>query len=209
MTEIKLDMRRSTLFILITVLALTPVTAQTTDHLNVITARIGDNIRLVGESGATLPVSIAYEHEFCGDALGVESLRFGVGAVVGNGTYYRNHCERDENLRHHYNDILTAITGTAHYDILGQWFGCHSDHVDTYATFTLGIINERWAHIDPSGRVVRDPEFTDQTGLVWRQLFAPGLQVGCRYWFIPNFGITAEGGFDGMSVFNFGLQACF
>lgn len=202
--------------------------AQTNDGLNVVTLRVGDHMPLMSQYDASLPISATYEHELVSDAWGFESLIFGIGGVVGMRNYTFDQCawlknpatglvekntDGTRSFYHKYDDMLIGLRGYVHYDVLGQLFDLHSDHIDTYAVVMLGVCFNRFSHHDISTGGDFFPVYDDpnahEVATVNGSSFVPGLQLGCRYWITPNIGVTVEAGYDGFSIFNGGLQVCF
>jgi len=193
--------------VLFTLFVAAGVSAQVCEGLNVITLRVGDNLLSSPDAG-TPHMSLAYEYELVTDAFDIESLCLGAGGSVGF-CYFR----RSLNYPGYYfayNNVSWALRGTVHYDLLGQLLGMHNDHVDTYATLSLGMEHSRHAYIDKStGGVALNQEGGVKVPTVWSRRLLPGIQLGVRYWFTPNFGAVAEAGCDGLSFFNVGLSVCF
>ena len=214
--------------LLLTVVVALSASAQTTDGLNVFSLRVGDYLPLRNELNASMPFSLAYEHELVSDAWGFKSLIFGVGGVVGFRNYTNTQCawgindktglvekhdDASYDFYHKYNDLLVALRIYAHYDVFGELLDYHSDQVDTYAVLTLGTAFNTFNHLDLRTGGTFFPAFDDPNASVvaaqHKASFVPGLQLGCRYWLTPNVGAFAEVGYDGFSIFNGGLQICF
>ena len=192
---------------LLSLLLAASVSAQVCEGLNVVTFRVGDNSVSSPDAG-TPTLSITYEYEFLEDAFDIESLCLGAGAQFGFRSYRRTLAY--SGFYHAYKNLMYALRATAHYDILGEFFGMHSDHIDTYATLSFGMEREHHAYREArTNDIAYNKEGNETVPGGWRNLYRPGLQVGCRYWFTPNLGATVEAGFDGFSFFNVGVSACF
>ena len=192
---------------LLFVLFATSVSAQVCEGLNVITFRVGDNGVSSPDAG-TPTLSLSYEYEIIEDAFGIQTLCLGAGAHIGY-RYYRRSLASTM-FYHAYSNIIYSLRTTAHYDILGQFFGMHSDHIDTYATVSLGIEHTyRSYHNATTGNIVYLKDGSEYYPSGWRYKVWPGVQVGCRYWFTPNLGVVAEVGFDGFTYFDAGFSVCF
>lgn len=180
--------------------------AQVVEGLNVVTLRMGDNIVSSPDAG-TPTMSLTYEYELFNDFLDVESLCLGVGGQLGF-RHYRRTGQIDTRY-FSYNDIMYALRGTLHYDVLGEFFGMHSDHIDTYATLSLGVEHSHGIYLEKSTGKRAAYEGVLYVPDSWRRRMLPGLQLGCRYWFTPNLGAVAEVGFDVFSFINVGISTCF
>ena len=195
------------LFSLLFVLFAASVSAQVCEGLNVITLRVGDNGVSSPDAG-TPTLSLAYEYEIIEDAFGVQTLCLGAGAHVGY-RYYRRSANYSA-FYYSYNDIMYSLRATAHYDLLGQLLGMHSDHIDTYATVSLGLEHSYHEYYDKmTGKIALNQKGEVKVPAKWTRRMMPGVQVGCRYWFTPNLGAVAEVGFDGFSFFDAGFSVCF
>lgn len=183
------------------------LSAQVCEGLNVVTFRVGDNSVSSPDAG-TPTLSVTYEYEFLEDAFDIESLCLGAGAQFGFRSYRRTLAY--SGFYHAYKNLMYALRATAHYDILGEFFGMHSDHIDTYATLSLGMEHTHVRYIDKlTGKRAVTKDGVIRTPDSWRRRMMPGLQLGCRYWFTPNLGAVAEVGFDGFSFINVGISTCF
>ncbi|MCR5139963.1 MAG: hypothetical protein K6B45_07350 [Bacteroidaceae bacterium] len=199
-------MKRIVLSLFVLLLA-AGASAQVVEGLNVVTLRMGDNGVSSPDAG-TPTMSLAYEYELFDDFLDVESLCLGVGGQFGFRHYRRT--ANFPAFYYTYSDIMYALRGTLHYDILGEFFGMHSDHIDTYATLSLGMEHTHVRYIDKlTGKRAVTKDGVIRTPDSWRRRMMPGLQLGCRYWFTPNLGAVAEVGFDGFSFINVGISTCF
>ena len=199
-------MKRIILSLFIVLLA-TTVSGQVCEGLNVLTLRVGDNGVSNPDTG-TPTLSLAYEYELIEDAFDIETLCLGAGAHVGY-RYYRRSGQYSA-FYFAYSNIMYSLRAIAHYDILGQLLGMHSDHVDTYAVVSLGVEHSHRDYYDKMiGKIALSQEGEVKVPSAWSRRLMPGLQVGCRYWFTPNVGAVAEVGFDGFSFFNGGLSVCF
>ena len=199
-------MKRLPIILLVLVLALR-ANAQVYEGLSVINFQIGDNT-LWAPDKSTPHFRLTYEYELMTDAFDVESLCIGVGASLG----YR-YMEKSLNYKeiiNQYRCITWALRGTAHYDVLGQFLGMHSDHLDPYATLSIGADHyDHHSFSTATGKETTDLEGNPYIPNQWRYRLVPGLILGCRYWFTPNIGAMAEIGCDGFSFFNIGVSTCF
>lgn len=200
-------MKRILLSSLFIVLFAAYASSQTVEGLNVITLRVGDNLPVSPDAG--IPhLSLAYEYEFLQDAFDVETLCLGAGASIGYRHYRRTGTYNG--FYFEYGDITWSLRATAHYDLLGQLLGLHDDHIDTYATLSLGMEHSRRIYIDRlTGREALNKQGDIKLPAAWSRRLLPGIQAGVRYWFTPNLGAVAEIGFDGFSFVSIGVSTCF
>lgn len=200
------------------------VQAQVCEGLNIVTLRCGDAFTLGHRTKLRAPLSLSYEHCLMAGAYETEGLALGVGATVGSArTDYT------------YNALVTAtgdlsptdlpgaaylvtdtrshltmgLQGYVHYDVLGQLLDAHNDRVDTYAVLTLGMHSIRQTRVTKPWLFSSPEEYIETTTVTHPNRVLLGAQLGLRYWALPNCGITLEAGYDGLSVLNIGVNACF
>lgn len=157
------------------------------------------------------PLSISYEYCLATDAFDVEGLSLGVGAAIGTASmkYFTSQLEYSgsdfvqtaSNKTCRY--LLMTPKGYLHYDVLGCVFDSPNVQLDTYLVFSLGARACRCTVETMVDGVLGTSETTHPNRL------ALGLQLGARYWIYPNFGLTVEAGYDGISIANIGINACF
>lgn len=215
-------MKRLTLLLTLLVATLA-LPAQICEGLHVVTLRCGDAFTLGNRTSLRAPLSLSAEHCLLMDAFDIESLALGAGVTVGSartdygynalpnaeGGYVPTDLEGApffvEDTRSH---LTMGLQGYVHYDVLGQLLDAHEDQLDTYAVLTVGMHSIRQTR-DVTRRIGTSPEESAAVSVSHPNRFLMGLQVGARYWALPNFGITLEAGYDGLSVVNIGVNACF
>ena len=215
-------MKRISLLLLVLVTA-TALHAQICEGLHIVTLRCGDPLTLGHRTSLRAPLSLSAEHCLLMDAFDIESLALGVGATVGSArTDYGYNALPTSTGGYEPTDLMGApyfvndtrrhltlgLQGYVHYDVLGQLLDQHDDRIDTYAVLTAGLHSIRQTREVTNLRAI-ETAAASSTEVSHPNRFLMGLQVGCRYWALPNFGVTLEVGYDGLSLFNLGVNACF
>lgn len=216
-------MKRLTILLMLLITSVV-IHAQICEGLHIVTLRCGDPFTLGHRTSLRAPLSLSAEHCLMTDAFDVESLALGLGATVGGArTDYSYNAlptadggYEDTKLpgavylvndtRRH---LTLGLQGYAHYDVLGQLFDAHNDQIDTYAVLTVGLHSIRQTREVTPLQTLSPGENASDVIVSHPNRFLMGLQVGCRYWALPNFGVTFEAGYDGLSILNIGVNACF
>ena len=216
------DMRR-TAFLLMACLFSLVLPAQICEGLHVVTLRGGDALTLGLRTTLRAPLSITAEHCLVEEPSGIDGLALGMGLTVGSArTGYGYDAVRTaeglfeyvqtsgapyfvEDTRRH---LSLGLQGYLHYDVLGQLFGAHNHRIDTYAVLTAGLHSIRQTREVTQTTSVGSSD-TPEVIVSHPNRLLLGLQAGCRYWALPNFGLTFEAGYDGLSILNMGINVCF
>lgn len=215
-------MKRISLFLTVLITSMI-LHAQICEGLHIVTLRCGDAFTLGRRTSLRAPLSLSAEHCLLTDAFDIESLALGVGAMVGSartdygynaiplgeGQYEPTNLSGAayfvEDTRRH---LTMGLQGYVHYDVLGQLFDAHNDRVDTYTVLTVGMHSIRQTR-DVVRLAILNSEESPNVSVSHSNHLLMGLQIGTRYWASPNFGITFEAGYDGLSIVNIGVNVCF
>mgnify|MGYP002620146370 CR=1 FL=1 len=186
--------------------------AQIPEGLHVVALRMGDVTSLGPYTNVAVPTSLAYEYCFAENAFDVPSLCLGVGGVLGHAsvstltTTVVDGSGRTDTRTETNRWFFGGLKGYAHYDVLSL-VGVDAPQIDTYASLTLGTRFKKWTWKGENAPSASETISSEST--VWRRSPMMGLQVGARYFIIPNVGVSLEVGYDGMSILDFGLVASF
>ena len=207
----QITMKKLALSFLLLMMAL-GVNAELPEGLQVVSLRMGDVTTLGPYTRVAAPVSLAYEYLFLTDAFDVPSLCLGVGAVLGHAavstttTTTYNETGKTDTRTTTNRWFFGGVKGYVHYNVLSL-FGVDAPQVDTYASLTLGSRIKKWSWKGENASSTPS-EVSSESSTTTRSPMA-GLQVGARYYFTPNIGVSLEAGYDGMSIVDFGIVACF
>jgi hypothetical protein len=134
----------------------------------------------------TLDVDIAITKK-----LGIGNIGIG-GTVAYTSTSY-NYDNGYGNTSYKYNAILIGLRGTYHFMLNTDKL---KEKLDPYAGVLLGYI------------ITNNPSFQVGTGYYGgtkASAFQPGIFAGAHYYFVQHFGVFAELGYNGFSIFTFGI----
>jgi hypothetical protein len=120
--------------------------------------------------------------------------RLGIGNIGIGGTVSYSSTTYDDGYgdKYKYSGILVGLRGTYHFifDL-----DAIKDKLDPYAGILLGYI------------ITNNPNVYDNNyGLGTKaSAFQPGIFAGAHYYFVQHFGVFAELGYNGFSIFTFGI----